>query len=709
MQKDSELPRVASLDIETYGAATHNLKGQPLPTQKETRSNGRFNVHKSIALDAPLTLTLTVSLTWPLKQPTYDLRGLASLQPGPSMVFDLERPHHLRYLVAHLRRLDAIIGQNLPFDISYLRRSHPLLAHVLSPYTHLLIDHSVVTHLQYDLRDERSLKDLSPILGSGFYERTLTHARYSPSEWEQLRYYNAQDTHTTLVNIATLARSIAARYPKTSKLSPYSLRFFSDTIHSTLRMVDNGVPYSRPALVNLYDRYTTIIRTCNRLARRHHNYLTEGPGSKKHQTRLIDAISTAAPSLLDDPLLELTEKRGDISFSDNNRHLFATHLPPGHRLHHLLTLINVRAKHSKLRNSFLQPLLYHKSKDPTNRTSILLPQSPSPLPLSRTEETSAAAPRSRNPDTWLAHPNFYVCPSPTKDGQGDRGGTLQVRVTFQKSAEQTTPPPLQACRRSRWTNGLLVSMDLSQIELRVAALLSGEPALLRAFLDGEDLHGERAIQLFGEQHFHDKYPHVPEHLRLSRKSNPGFSSYEGQIGKMVNFADLFRSGPDTMQGQTHAKAGLLLPLSFFEKVAAQRPYDRPVLHAWQEKLISEAKTNGYLEAPYTGFSRTFLSLTKDSKYWVNEAVNFPVQATAAAVLLRIQARLDKLLPPTILPYLQVYDALKFDLKRPSLLPTLRSALNEAFAWVTEDDLWARLQTDTGHTVPLDYDLDVGKG
>ena len=43
----------------------------------------------------------------------------------------------------------------------------------------------------------------------------------------------------------------------------------------------------------------------------------------------------------------------------------------------------------------------------------------------------------------------------------------------------------------------LISLDYSQIELRLLAHFSKDPSLLKAFNDGEDIHTRTAISIFG--------------------------------------------------------------------------------------------------------------------------------------------------------------------------------------------------------------------
>ena len=294
--------------------------------------------------------------------------------------------------------------------------------------------------------------------------------------------------------------------------------------------------------------------------------------------------------------------------------------------------------------------------------------------------------------TGAAYPVWYPVPSAQKDASGGDGGTIQGRITCKHPSAQTFPPEIKACIQSRWPSGEIISMDLSQVELRVAALCSGDPSLMAAFTSGLDLHTDRAIQLFGK----------------SCLTSQTFKKLERQVGKTMNFADLFLASPQRMRMSVHEMTGQLMPLPFFEQVANSRPAARPGLHRWQQSLISRVATDGYLLLPIFGQSRTFVG---GPAAHLNEVVNFPIQTQASNTLLQIQASLRRMLPtlnqqgPRILMFLQVYDAIYFDVP-PGHGDALRTMVKEAVAQVASPDgYWGKLQSHYGNVVPLEYDID----
>jgi len=280
-----------------------------------------------------------------------------------------------------------------------------------------------------------------------------------------------------------------------------------------------------------------------------------------------------------------------------------------------------------------------------------------------------------------------------------------VSGNCKKGSHQTDPPEVQDCWRSRWEGGYLISYDLKQIELCVAGLLSGEPFICDAVRNGWDLHSRRALKLWKEAPLLTRYPSLSGISVDSWKKNATFNRKERQVGKRVNFADLFRSGAATMQSSVLGDIGELLPLHFFQSAVDNRQRDLPLLWAWQEARIAEARRTGQVTLPFTGQSRAFLG---GDKYDVNEIVNFPVQATASNTLLRIQIRLHTLLRAhplrrSILPVLNIYDALKFDCQTLSAVHCLHSLYEDSLLYVRDQEYWSWLQDLHNRTVPIEYE------
>jgi hypothetical protein len=303
------------------------------------------------------------------------------------MVFQMHKLSHIRMLARWLRHLNTLIGHNLPFDIKVLRYFHPLLKLALDG-SHLLIDSSVIAYLLFEDRPEKSLKNLGPIMRCYDYDEEdgiRDGNRYrdplTPNgTGKNLLHYNGQDTHNPLLLIPTLARRIINEYgvspcnssssppspasPSSSlsssslvgvpnaddngcgtsgtihttgtdtssdKLTPFCLRFYSDTMWSTIRMSENGLPMDRRKLEKLEatlmmkcDVADSIART--RFGRCFHkrDEKNDHPDTDKRAllTDIVHFIRDHIdPDIYDHPLYTLTEG-GMLSISDINRRLF---------------------------------------------------------------------------------------------------------------------------------------------------------------------------------------------------------------------------------------------------------------------------------------------------------------------------------------------------------------------------------------------------
>jgi hypothetical protein len=691
-------PRIISLDIETYGAAATNGRGQMLPAQTV------FHPARAIATDgvARQDLVLTCAITIPAVEPTYegpadfwDLARIAELQPGVTFTLNLTDPTTHPILLAWLRHAHTIIGMNLPFDILWLRAFSPAIALALNG-RHTLIDLSVVNFLHSELRPERSLKSLGPVLGTHAYNEaaTLKDGRRFPSPTSpELHAYNAQDTHNTMLAVAHLARRIQRDYPKTDKLSSYSVLHFSETLWSTIRMSETGIPFSLSGLSNLESSLIKQADDAINCAAAG-GVLIEGEGSVQSQrefmSRCIDDVLPVNPDFLSHPLLSYTEKARELSWSSENRRLIASHLPDSHPARTIFECADKHSTAQKLVSSYTYPLLRHRRTKPADKSSVLIPV-------------------TGTTDIGIAYPTWYTVPSVPKDS-GSEGGTIQARITCKNPAAQTFPAVIKDCEHSRYPGGSIVSFDLSQIELRVAAILSGEPTLLAAFNSGLDLHTQRTLAIFGQD----------------AKDRPDFKALR-QIGKTVNFADLFGASSARLQRSVLDMSGTLYPLSFFDQIVASRHAQRPGLVGWQYSLCKQAEEQGYIELPYTGHTRTFTGFRLDERAWrnkrelkqvlarggksmISEVCNFPVQATAGNVMLAIQNFIHRALGPLTSPtshkqpqlFLQVYDALYFDCP-PGTEQQAADLMWAAVEFVGTAGYWYELCKRSGHHAPLVYE------
>ena len=710
---------------------------RPAPSQQEYDGNGRFHPHRCIHDDgvAPSDLVVSVALTRITSDPDPSLEEgnpleslaawVASFTPGDTLYFLPHIPQHALLLTRWLQRLDVCCWMNGAYDIKMLRAGRPSWSASLQG-RQFHIDLSHLAFLHNELRPEKSLKNLGPVLGRYSYDPLSLVERFKSALSPAHRRYNCQDSHNTVLAISELANRILRDFPRSSKLSRFSLRYFSDMMWSTVRMEEAGVPMHRPSLESLERRLLSLSDRARQQARKN-GLLLSGEGSPSSKLELLQRIAAKHPAILDSPLLQRTVEKKELSFKDANRSLCRLHLEPDAPEQELLKLADVSSTCEKLVSSYTFPLLRHsrKEKDPPNRSSCLLP-----------------SPLAEAPGVELTFPSWYITPSAVKDTSGSEGGTQQARMAAKNPSFPTFPRLILKCLRSRWKGGVILKMDLSQNEMRSGALLSGEPFLLNAFLHGWDCHARTAVDLWEEEPLLQRYPNLRgAPVDKWRKMAKGFKDREGQVGKRVNFAAFFRAGALKMAMSVLGDIGEALPLGLFQKAVELRPLKMPVLWQWQRSLIRQCLGSsiwsvpgqgeveyvsgddipvhatrlrtipgaGFLSLPFTGHSRWFMG---GEKYDVNEIVNFPIQTTAAILLNRIMAFLHRHLDPLLLvtqPPIQmfgnIYDALAFDCRDSGEADRCEELLRKAVAFVEREEYWRYLQDHYGREVPLGYDID----
>lgn len=686
---------ILSVDTETYGIAKASWDGKPLPKQTV------FNPRRSLETDgaALSDLVLTCSIT----EVKGDRDQPWAWEHGPTRVFLFNRSRHRRWCTEWLKKMTTMVGMNLPFDVQYLAVL-PGFNFLLNRRVHL-VDLAVINYLSSEMRPERSLKDIGPLFGLYRYseEEEKREQSYENPHDPKLHYYNACDTHNTVTAIRYLSQQIRRDFPDTDKLSPWCLRHYSSVLWTCIEMAWNGVPLHRPTLEETERLCLAEIDASIKEALGH-GLILEGkgsatigdPGSRySFMDRLCDAVDEAHPNadtVRSSRRLVRTKAKRLIAAKDENRHFLAGLLPPSHSLLGAVKAFNSYALNSKLVGSYLKPILREGANRKNKHASKLL-------------------------STGFVHPTWYPVPTQSKDSSSDSGGTEQGRITAKGPAIQTFPKAIKTAIVPPRGWSILWS-DLSQIELRVAAILSGEPVLLRNYREGRDLHADRMLEIFGLAYLQSLVgaPLTAEEiLKLSKQDDGPLHLYR-QGGKTVNFADLFRSMPPTMRAAILRDLNLDLPIELFETIAAQRPVTRPVLWEWQERLIHEAKTKHRLVLPLTGQSRYFQGHEEVvNETYINTIVNFPIQTTAGNIMLQLQSELATLLPSpsSIDPFAKqianIYDAVAV-LHRTDRSEEVVGAFTEAVRRTTEGDgYFARICNLTGHSVPFKFDTKIVHG
>ncbi len=219
----------------------------------------------------------------------------------------------------------------------------------------------------------------------------------------------------------------------------------------------------------------------------------------------------------------------------------------------------------------------------------------------------------------------------------------------------------------------LMSVDYSQIEMRVMAHLSGDEGLIEAFRSGEDLHSFVGSRVFGVG---------VEEVTAAQRSKIKAMSYGLAYGLSA-----FGLSKQLTIGTSEA-AGLMD--EYFARFGGVRDYLR--------ELVGEARGNGYT-ATMLGRRRYLPDLTSDNRQRremaERMALNAPIQGSAADIMKVAMLGVDRGLRDAgahSRMLLQVHDEL-----------VLEIAAGE------RDDVEKLVRHEMGHAVEMDVPLDVSVG
>ena len=160
----------------------------------------------------------------------------------------------------------------------------------------------------------------------------------------------------------------------------------------------------------------------------------------------------------------------------------------------------------------------------------------------------------------------------------------------------------------------LVKADYSQIELRIAAVMAQDTAMLAAYRDGQDLHTITAAHVLGV---------TPAQVTGENR----------QLAKALNFGLLYGMGATRLQ--TYARQQYRVALTLQEAEQYRRRFfdTYPGLRHWHNA------TGAALRDTHTQDTRTLAGRRRLSVSKFTEALNSPVQGTGADVLKWALARL----------------------------------------------------------------------
>ena len=242
-----------------------------------------------------------------------------------------------------------------------------------------------------------------------------------------------------------------------------------------------------------------------------------------------------------------------------------------------------------------------------------------------------------DPDTGRVHTSYSIA------------GASTGRLASTDPNLQNIPVRTEEGRRIREAfvaepGNVLVSLDYSQIELRILAHIAGIDALKQAFKDGIDIHALTASQMFGVP-LEEMTPDV------RRKA------------KAINFGVIYGISGFGLARNLRIPRGEAQDFinTYFERF--------PGIRTYMDETKEFAKSKGYVQ---TLFGRKIHTPEINAKgpragFAHRAAINAPIQGTAADVIRRAMIRMEAAiegLPAKML--LQVHDELLFEVAEGSV-------------------------------------------
>ena len=157
----------------------------------------------------------------------------------------------------------------------------------------------------------------------------------------------------------------------------------------------------------------------------------------------------------------------------------------------------------------------------------------------------------------------------------DQTGTVTGRLSSSSPNLQNIPVRTQKGRLLRTAfcageGNMLLSVDYSQIDLRVLAHESQDPVLVQSFLEGGDIHTQTAAQIFGVMPLM-----VTEQMRSSAKA--------------INFGIIYGQGP---MGLSQA---LSIPMREAKEYIDNYFKNYQGVRRWIDENVAAARQNGYVK------------------------------------------------------------------------------------------------------------------
>jgi len=352
------------------------------------------------------------------------------------------------------------------------------------------------------------------------------------------------------------------------------------------KMEQKGIKIDQPYLEKIKDKVTTDLKVC-----KDQIYKLAGEEFNIRSTQQLGKILFEK---LDIPSRGVRRTKTGISTA-------ASELEKIRSRHIIVEQLLMYRQLEKMRNTYIEPLLEHADKKSRINTNF--------------NQAVTATGRLSS-----SEPNLQNIPARTELGQ-------EVKASFIAGKDY-----------------LLLSCDYSQIELRVAAHLSGDETMIKTFERGEDIHTSTAAKL--------------NEVKLDQ-----VTPTQRREAKTVNFGVLYGMSPYGLAQALNQPPEYAAEFinNYFIHFSGVRKY--------LDKIKDRVAKNGYVQTMF-GRKRYFNFQTGNMpvQQMQRAAINTPIQGTAADIIKLAMIEINEQMPDARL-LLQVHDELVFEVKKSEMQKT----------------------------------------
>lgn len=261
-----------------------------------------------------------------------------------------------------------------------------------------------------------------------------------------------------------------------------------------------------------------------------------------------------------------------------------------------------------------------------------------------------------NSATGRIHPDFFALSTET--------GRMNCRNPNLQNCPRKSNDPIGVRNFIQAPeNHLILSLDFSQIELRVGAFYCRDKTMMETYQNGGDIHAATTAVIFGCTYAEAQNKHRPEYKE------------QRTIAKNVNFGTFYGLFPKGLQSTLKFKAGVEKSIPECEEIIRNLKAGYPALTVWQNETKMTAKQKLYTET-WLGRRRYLPNIRSDNwglqSFAERCALNTPIQGTAADILKLAIVRILEGLPSRswLRPILQIHDELTFLIPKDRLQETV---------------------------------------